>query len=200
MRSTPRLAALCVVIVAASPVAQPGMPEGTWRIADAPGALRSSISRADLVIVAMQDALRRELTTALEEGGPSFAIKSCHVDVAGITRRLGRQGGLAAGRTSHRLRNPANAARPWAAALVHRHAASRADEIDGYAVDLGTAVGVLRPIAHRPMCGSCHGVATRLDPDVRAALAERYPGDAATGFRDGDLRGWFWVEIPKRQP
>jgi hypothetical protein len=28
------------------------------------------------------------------------------------------------------------------------------------------------------------------------ALAARYPDDRATGFAPGDLRGWFWVEVP----
>ena len=30
--------------------------------------------------------------------------------------------------------------------------------------------------------------------DVRAAINLVYPNDAATGFADGDLRGWVWVE------
>jgi hypothetical protein len=37
----------------------------------------------------------------------------------------------------------------------------------------------------------------RLSPAVREELKERYPADQATGFKDGDLRGWFWVEVPK---
>ena len=32
--------------------------------------------------------------------------------------------------------------------------------------------------------------------DVRAALAELYPADRATGYSVGDLRGWLWVEVP----
>jgi hypothetical protein len=27
-------------------------------------------------------------------------------------------------------------------------------------------------------------------------LAKTYPGDRATGFAAGELRGWFWLEIP----
>jgi hypothetical protein len=32
---------------------------------------------------------------------------------------------------------------------------------------------------------------------VRAVLAERYPADRAIGFANGEIRGWYWVEMPK---
>jgi hypothetical protein len=36
----------------------------------------------------------------------------------------------------------------------------------------------------------------QLSPEVRAALAEQYPDDQATGFEVGDLRGAFIVTGP----
>ena len=170
----------------------------SWRIAEAPPEFRDAIARADLVVVTMQDALLRELTRALAEGGPAFAINSCHIDVIGVTRRIAREGGVSAGRTSDRPRNAANTPRSWAAPLVRSHAGRLARDVDGFVVDLGDAVGVLRPIAQRPMCASCHGPADKLDPGVRAALADRYPADRAIGFREGEIRGWFWVEMSKK--
>jgi hypothetical protein len=53
----------------------------------------------------------------------------------------------------------------------------------------------------QPICGSCHGPERTLGPGVSARLAQRYPEDRAIGFRDGDIRGWFWVEVPNaRRP
>jgi hypothetical protein len=118
--------------------------------------------------------------------------------VVGAIQRLARAEGIAAGRTSDRLRNPANAPRAWAAPLVTANAGRLARDIDGFAVDLGNAVGVLRPIAERPMCASCHGPAAKMAPAVSAALEARYPADRAVGFAEGEIRGWFWVEVPKR--
>jgi hypothetical protein len=43
---------------------------------------------------------------------------------------------------------------------------------------------------------ACHGPSDSLAPDVADALALHYPDDRATGFTEGDLRGWFWVEVP----
>jgi hypothetical protein len=145
----------------------------------------------------MQAALLRELTHALEQGGPALALQSCHVDVAGIIQRIGWQEGLEAGRTSDRLRSPGNRPRPWAAPLVAANAGRRTRDIPGFVVDLGAKVGVMQPIVQRPMCAACHGPTDRISPDVRAALRDRYPHDRATGFVEGEIRGWFWVEVPK---
>lgn len=177
---------------------QSELPPGTWPASRAPAEIRHYVSRADLIILSMHEALRRELTGALNEGGPAFAILSCHVDLTGAIRRIARGEGITAGRTSDRLRNPTNVPAPWAAALVRANAGRRTHDVEGYAVDLGPSVGVLRPIAEQPMCASCHGPADTLDPAVRKVLAERYPADKALGFAEGEIRGWFWVEVPKR--
>jgi hypothetical protein len=179
--------------------AQNEAPPASWRIGAAPADLHDAISRADLVVAGLHDALRRELAAGLTEGGPAFAVQSCHIDVIGVTARVARRPGVTAGRTSDRLRSPNNRPPAWAAALVAAAAGRRARDIDGYVVDLGDAVGVLRPIVHQPMCTPCHGPAQQIDSRVRAALAARYPTDRAVGFRDGDLRGWFWVRLPKYQ-
>jgi hypothetical protein len=80
---------------------------------------------------------------------------------------------------------------------VARYAGRSAADVDGFVVDLGDRIGVLRPIAHQSMCGACHGPEDGISPEVRAKLRQRYPRDRAVGFGEGDLRGWFWVEVPK---
>ena len=197
MQRLHRVVLLCVLVLAPSARAQSPLPAGTWRAPEAPAELRYPLSRADLIVASMQDGLLRELTGALRTGGPAFAVKSCHIDVIGIIQRIGRQEGVAAGRTSDRLRSPTNAPRPWAAALVAENAGRRVHDVPGFVVDLGDKVGVLRPIVHRPMCAACHGAADAIDPAVRTELRDRYPRDQAVGFAEGEIRGWFWVEMPK---
>ena len=190
-------AAIILTLAAAGLLAaQTGTPFPSWRIAAAPTELHDAVSRADLVVASLQDALQRELAAGLAKG-PAFAVQSCHIDVVGAIARVTRRKGVTAGRTSDRLRNPMNKPPDWAASLVAQQAGHRARDIDGYVVDLGDAVGVLRPIVHRPMCATCHGTAPEIEPGVRAALAARYPADRATGFHEGDVRGWFWVRLPK---
>jgi len=169
----------------------------SWPVSQAPAELRPVISRADLVVVAMQGAVLRELTDALARHGPAGAIGFCHLDATAIIQGIGREEGIAAGRTSHRLRNPANAPRAWAAPLVRAHAGQQARTVEGFAVDLGDKVGLLRPIVEQPMCAGCHGPRERLAPGMKLILDDRYPADRASGFTDGEIRGWFWVEMPK---
>jgi hypothetical protein len=186
---------LCLTLAAAVQ----GQPPTTWRIADAPPELRPAISRADTVIAAMHDALLWELNSGLEQGGPLLAIKSCHIDSTRVSQRVGREEGLAAGRTSDRLRNPTNAPRPWASPIVKANAGRRAQDVGAFAVDLGDKIGVMQPIAHRPQCGSCHGRPEKFSTAIRAELQSRYPVDRAVGFEEGEIRGWYWVEVPKQR-
>lgn len=197
MRALYRAACVCCVVLASSAQARLPLSPGTWRIADAPAELREAVSRADLIVVSIHDELLQELRRQLAEGGPALAIRSCHIDVTGVAQRIARRTGIVAGRTSDRLRNPANAPKPWAAPLVKTNAGRLAREVDGFAVDLGNAVGVLRPIAERPICASCHGPVEKMSSDVRRLLGDSYPGDRAVGFKDGEIRGWYWVEVPK---
>jgi hypothetical protein len=146
----------------------------------------------------MRDALTRELQQMLDSRGPTVAAESAHVDVLAVVHRVGREEGIAAGLTGDRLRNPTNAPRSWAAPLVGEHAGRRARDVEGFVVDLGNRVGVLRPIAHRAVCASCHGPSDVIPAGVKTVIRERYPVDRATGFGEGEIRGWFWAEVPKK--
>ena len=170
----------------------------TYPVGGAPPDYRPAIQRGDLVIITLQSAIMGELRDALAEGGPEHALQSCHLDAAGVALRIQQREGVRAGRTSARLRDPRNAPPVWAADIVARHSDSRFRDLDGFVVDLGNRVGLLRPMVEQPMCAACHGPADRIAPSLKTAIAARYPADRALEFRDGDVRGWFWVELPKR--
>jgi hypothetical protein len=172
-------------------------PPQTWPIQEAPQQFRLAVSQADLIAITLQAQLLRELREGLARGGPASAVSSCHVDTIGLAQRLAWSDGIEAGRTSDRLRNPQNAPRPWAAPLVAENAGRRAEDVPGFVVDLGPKLGILRPIAEGPLCGNCHGSREDIDPAVRTTLAGMYPRDRAVGFTPGEIRGWFWVEMPK---
>ena len=186
-----------LVLVVSSAALLMAQERTIWRVSEAPQDLRPQVARADLVIVALQDSVLRELSDEMAQGGPDVAIASCHIDIRLVTQRFGREG-IVVGRTSDRLRNPANKPPAWTKDIVMSNAGRRARDVDGYVADLGDRIGVLRPISQESICASCHGPAERLSPKVRAILSERYPADQAVGFSKGELRGWFWLEMPKR--
>ncbi len=147
------------------------------------------------VALAARDALFQQLlgrlTMVLTEKGPAAAIQVCKTDAPRLAGEVGQQFGVAIGRTSHRLRNPENAPREWSRPLVEQHVA----EPQFVALEDGR-LGALLPIRLKPACVLCHGAKDQIPAEVQAALVSHYPEDQATGFKEDDLRGWFWVEVP----
>ena len=189
------VALVAVLIVGVAAAARERQPPATYPVAEAPESFRPAVQHADMVILTLQSALLSELRRRLDVVGPADALTSCHLSAIPVEQRANRNEGVAVGRTSARLRNPANAPRAWASPIVQRYAATPRAKVDGFVVDLGDRVGVLRPIREQPICQSCHGPEKSLGPGVRALLARRYPVDEAVGFHEGDIRGWFWVEV-----
>ena len=202
-RHTSRTAACLLGAMLSYPIvgvrAQSAREWPTYPIKEAPAELRPAVQHGELILLSIQNAVLSELTRTLSESGPGGAIRVCHMSATTVINRVAREEGITAGRTSARLRTPSNAPKPWAAPIVARYVDRPAAGLDGFVVDLGTRVGVMRPIAHRAVCSPCHGREDQLTPLVRAELADRYPKDHATGFKEGDLRGWLWVEVPKHE-
>lgn len=149
--------------------------------------------RARAALGPLKQNLMGELTRALV-AGPENAIDVCRLRAPEIAAASGGEG-LRLGRTSHRLRNPANAPEPWVEPLLAAWVADPARR-QPTVVPVGDAeVGYVEPILVQPLCLPCHG--SGIAPTVRDKLAELYPEDRATGFEAGDFRGLFWVVLPR---
>jgi hypothetical protein len=137
---------------------------------------------------------KADLKAALLQGmesGPAEAVAVCRDKAPQIAAALSVDG-VSMGRSSHRLRNPANAPRQWLAPIVSAFA-DGTFELAPQVVDIGDGrTGYVEPIVAQPLCLTCHG--TDVQPELAARIAELYPDDAATGFAAGDFRGVFWVE------
>lgn len=160
--------------------------------ADLSAGERGQKAKADAAREALYGRLMARLTEEMAKGGPVGAVAVCREQAHPIAMEVAKAEGVAIGRTSHRLRNPMNAPPDWATGFV---AAERATPALVRAGD--GRLGVLTPIRLRANCLACHGDPKAMDPKVVEALAAGYPRDRATGFKEGDLRGWFWVEVPK---
>ena len=139
---------------------------------------------------------KRELQAALREGlaaGPVEAISTCQLRAPEIARAAS-QDGIRVGRTSHRLRNPTNAAPEWVAPILEAYLADSADRAPRTVALERDRRGYAEPIPLQPVCLTCHGEA--LAPEVAARIDALYPADSARGFRVGELRGVFWIEYP----
>jgi hypothetical protein len=141
---------------------------------------------------------KRQLQAALKEGlsqGPSQAVAACRLRAPEIAASLSGDG-VRVGRTSHRLRNPANAPPDWVEPILQTYLADSTDQEPRTATLSDGRAGYAEPIATQGLCLVCHGDA--LAPGVAEQIRELYPEDRAVGFREGELRGVFWVEFPQQ--
>lgn len=138
---------------------------------------------------------KRDLLAALTEGlakGPENAVDACRLRAPGIATAASTPR-VEVGRTSHKLRNPANAPREWMKPLLADYLA-RPDDRAPKLVELAEGrKGYVEPIVVQPMCTTCHG--TQVAEAVRTRINALYPADQATGFSVGDFRGMFWMEF-----
>lgn len=146
--------------------------------------------------------LKGRLLAALAESGPVGALEVCATEAQTRTGEVGRQADARVGRSSLRLRNPANAGPEWvreALARLGERPASGVTPIRLVADVEGRRVArFAAPIPVEGPCLTCHGARESLAPDLRDALARRYPEDAAVGYAVGDLRGLVWAEVDVR--
>jgi hypothetical protein len=150
------------------------------------------VSRAQAALAPYKGALKSELTGALAKG-PDAAIDVCATRAPALALEYSKDG-VRVGRSSSKLRNPANAPATWLAPVIDELAKTPSGSTEHRVVSLPDGRwGYAEPIWVQAPCLTCHGESVA--PSIDAKLRERYPGDAARGFRAGDFRGVFFAEV-----
>lgn len=142
-------------------------------------------------------SLKGQLQAAMKSGGPVKAIEVCKVQAPAIAGNLAHESGWQVARTSLKLRNPGNRPDVWESKVLQQfEARKRAGEgvkkIEfSEVVEVGAAktFRYMKAIPTGEVCLNCHG--DKIAPEVRAQLNRLYPGDQATGYALGDIRGAF---------
>ncbi|MCW5830286.1 MAG: DUF3365 domain-containing protein [Deltaproteobacteria bacterium] len=164
-----------------------------WLPTDAPDDLKPLVTQADKASQALAQRLMARLTAAFGEGGAPAAVDVCSREAGELASTVALEFGVEIGRTSHKIRNPKNAPRDWVKPHLDAAAGRKAAQVKPVAIRLEKGAGLLKPIGVQGFCLTCHGAS--VDVSVREAIAARYPDDRATGFAEGDFRGFFWVEV-----
>jgi hypothetical protein len=196
---------LAVALAAAAAAAPSGAGQGGaspqargYTLAEAPAALKPAAARAQQAFDEFQAKLIGRMNTALGNGGPLNALGVYRDEALSLTSSIGRERKMRIGRTSHKLRNPRNGPPVWAAPYVNAAAATDFGKASTWVVPIGENVGVIAPLETKEVCTLCHGPADKLPPELLGAIRKSFPGDQATGFAAGQVRGWIWAEVPKR--
>ena len=122
------------------------------------------------------------------------AIDYCNLEAPEITQKV--PDGVEVGRTSHKVRNPANEPTDLLQAPLDYYLEMErlGNETSGQITQLPSGEWLyVEPIYTQAMCLACHG--ENLAPEVQTAINDKYPNDKATGFKEGELRGMFWLKL-----
>ena len=141
-----------------------------------------------------QAELQAQLPAAIADGGPKGGVSVCQQAAPAIAQAQSEASGAAISRIAARHRNPAGGVpADLAAAYAALEAAPMVDgkparQIVQTGEGAGARVHVLSaiPMQAQP-CSVCHG--TNIDAGLKAHIDSLYPGDLATGFEPGELRG-----------
>ena len=146
-------------------------------------------------------ALQKEMAS----GGPAGAVGVCSDLAPSIAGRISRETGWRVTRVSSKVRNPLlGMPDAWEQKVLQdfQARAAKGEDIDKMSYSEvvtepdGKFYRFMKAVAIKQPCLACHGTEGQIAPPVLAILKERYPHDAATGYKLGDLRGAISVKAP----
>ena len=136
--------------------------------------------------------LMATVKSAMQTGGPVKAVEACQLLAPEIAVQHSKHP-WQVGRTSLKVRNPANTADAWEKQVLEQFAqrAAAGEPIAelSHAEMVGGEFRMMKAIATGEPCLACHG--KNIEPSLAAVIDVRYPEDEARGFALGELRGAF---------
>lgn len=188
---TKRLPAALMLLALAACAGQPAPP--------APALDEAAVIAASAPVAeSFQAALKAQLQAAIKAGGPKDGVSVCQQAAPAIAAAQSEASGAAVGRIAEKHRNPAGgvpeelreAYATLAAAPVVEGKPNRVIVQTGSGAKAKVHFLAAIPMQEQP-CAVCHG--TQIDPALKAHIDSLYPGDLATGFKPGELRGALLV-------
>ena len=155
---------------------------------------------AQAAIKELATSLKSSLMAAMNDGGPAEAVSVCNLIAPSLAAEISKKYGLEIGRTSLKVRNPANEADAWETDVLQRFETRLAsgeaiqklifkEKVDS---ESGSQWRMMKAIPTDKVCLSCHG--KKIAGPIQARIEAHYPDDLATGFKLGDIRGAFTVK------
>lgn len=162
----------------------------------------ANVDEAKGIIKAFFGQLKGELEASMKQGGPVNAIQTCQLKAPSIAHEMSVKSGWKVGRTSLKLRNPANAPDAWELAVLQSFEERKSAGEDPQSIAKAEVVEqngksvfrFMKAIPTAELCLNCHG--SELKPEVAAALDAHYVADKARGYKLGDIRGAFTLSKP----
>ena len=155
------------------------------------------------VVKDFMQELKGELQAAMKAGGPVEAIAVCNVEAPKIAAQHSAARDWDVGRTSLKVRNPANAPDAWERKVLEQFQQRRAAGEDPQQIEHWEVVEndgqqqfrYMKAIPTGAVCLTCHG--SNIAEPVAEKLDALYPADTARGSAEGDSRCAFSSVQPR---
>lgn len=150
-----------------------------------------------------KQTLGKNLIAAITEGGTVHALNFCNVQAIPLTDSMSAFHNATIKRASDKPRNPNNAANKEELKQIKHFKSLVANGKTGKEIQPnvkmeGDIVHFYYPILTNNMCLQCHGSKNKnIKPETLTQLADLYPEDQATGYRDNEVRGIWSIVFEK---
>lgn len=161
--------------------------------------LGSLDAAAEAVVADLAKQLQGHLMMSMQVGGPTQAVSVCHTLAPNLTLAASEKHGMQIRRVALRYRNPEiGAPNDWQRAVLQdfEARAGRGESVAAlrYTDVVDGEYRFMKAIPTGEPCLACHGES--IAPEVAEQIRLLYPGDQATGYALGDVRGAFVVTKP----
>lgn len=151
------------------------------------------LKQGDTISARVQKLLLVNVMQAMKAGGPVNAVSFCNVHAMPLTDSLAVEYNCRIQRISDKYRNSAN--KPTETDLEVMARMSTPNTMKPVLITENGQLVYYKPIKiAMPACLKCHGSAGKeIDAKTLETIKKKYPDDLATGYKEGDLRGWWKI-------
>lgn len=158
--------------------------------------------KGDSLVARTFDTLRNTLMRTAGERGFAGAVSFCNIEALRLTNTYA-SGEITIRRSSDKFRNTTNAPDTMEQRILAAFSQLAGEKKELKPVlkkdDEGN-IHYFKPIIVQAMCLNCHGAKdTEIKPDVWQAILQKYPGDLAWGYKEGELRGTWHVTFKAKK-
>jgi hypothetical protein len=191
-----------LLLVGCSKTREPKVPTASATLnALSPEAQNAALQRGKAIVAETFSLLSSNLQTAFQQGGVSNALPFCSLAASPLTAGMAGKHGVTIRRVTHKPRNLAGRADTTELATLNQFEAALTgtNPPPPLVTNLTeNSVTFFAPIVlNNELCLKCHGEPGKDISAGNVAVIQRlYPQDEATGFKLGQLRGAWRIDIP----
>ena len=142
---------------------------------------------------------KSNIETVASKDGLTGVVDFCHDNAKKLADSLGKVHNVVIKRTSHKLRNAKSEPDADSKAVLENYLKLQEEHQTIEPVVKKDAEGYVHfyaPIKLKKECLKCHGAPEQdVNEQILKLIKSKYPNDAATGFKEGELRGIWDIKF-----